>query len=139
MRSLLTFFNKIFLIPCLISVGILALCSCNSTPAPTPVTHTQVSADQIQQLQDKMFASDRPESHFDAIREYVFEQYPDFLPDDVELLIKNTKPKFVKNELKMEYSFFWALPDGSIVEVVTTPPPLCEPMTIHHCKRVQFE
>lgn len=117
-------------------VEILVLCSCNSTPAPTPIN--QVNADQLQQLQDKMFASDRPESHFDDIREYVFEQYPD-LPDDVELLIKNTKPKFVKNELKMEYSFFWALPDGSIVEVVTTPPPLCEPMTIHHCKRIQFE
>ena len=136
MRSFLRNFNKKNIIPCLMWTGILLLCSCNSAPAPTQVN--QVSVDQIQQLQDKMFASDKPESHFDDIREYVFEQYPD-LPDDVELLIKNTKPKFVENNPKMEYCFFWVLPDGSIIEVVTTPPPLCEPMSIHHSKRIQYE
>lgn len=135
MRSLLTFFDKKIILHYLMCTGMLILCSCNSTPAPKS---KQVNTDQIQQMQDKMFSNDKPESHFDEVRDYVFEQYPD-LPDDVELLVKNTKPKFVKNEFKMEYCFFWALPDGSIIEVVTTPPPLCDPIGIHHSKRIQYE
>lgn len=137
MISLLTKFNKKNIILSLLWAGIFVLSSCNSTPAPG-IQANQVSADQIKQLEDKMFASERPESHFDEVRDYVFDQYPD-MPEDVVLLIKNTKPKVVKNEAKMEYSFFWVIPDGSIVEVVTTPPPLCDPIGIHHGKHIQYE
>lgn len=136
MRSLLIFFNKKIAVHCLMWALVAVLSSCNS--ASVSQQPTQADAGQIQQLQDKMFVKDKPESHFDEIRDYVFEQYPD-MPQDVVSLIQNTRPKFLKNESKMEYCFFWVLPDGSIVEVVTTPPPLCDPINIRHGKRIQYE
>ena len=113
--------------------------SCASTSQNTP--QEQVSdkqMQQIQQLENRMFAKEKPESHFDDIRQSVYEKYPD-LPDDVEALVENTNPKVVDNKTKMEYCFFWVLPDGSILEVVTTPPPLCDPIRVQHSKQIKYE
>ncbi|HBM15056.1 MAG TPA: hypothetical protein DD381_01700 [Lentisphaeria bacterium] len=139
MRWHITKYSKKKSILCAFSILLIFLSSCSSTSqnfSQEQISDKQIQ--QIQQLEDKMFANDKPETHFDDIREYVFEQYPD-LPDEVELLVKNTNPKVVFNKIKMEYSFFWVLPDGSILEVVTTPPPLCDPIGIHHSKQLKYE
>ncbi len=136
MRSFLTFFNKKNIIIHSMWALIFILGSCSSTS--NPAQENNISDKQIKQVEDKMFAGEKPEAHFSEIRDYVLDQYPD-MPDDVANLITKTKPKFVKNELDMEYSFFWTLPDGSIIEVVTTPPPLFAPMDIHHSKKIQYE
>ena len=96
-----------------------------------------VQANNMESLRAQMFGNDVPDHHVKEIRDYVFETYP-YLSDDVVILVNSTNPKIVNNKNQMEYAFFWVLGDDSILEVVTTPPPLCEPISCHKGKRLTY-
>ena len=85
-----------------------------------------------------MFGNLNPKNHIKDIRQYILYGNDITLSKDEITLIKNTKPRILKDDNKMEYCFFWVVPNGSIIEVITTPPPACDPIIANRSDRIYF-
>jgi len=115
------------------TVLIILLSSCNSKNNGSYFSSADNDAEFI-----KLFPQDNPYKHINSVRQYVEENCTNLSPDDL-LIVQNTKPRIVNNAEKMEYSFYWVLPDGKgIVEVVTTPPPQCSPFLLNVGKNIYY-
>ncbi|HJO96075.1 MAG TPA: hypothetical protein QF753_21970 [Victivallales bacterium] len=121
---------------CLVGVlCIFAACSGGGNDAKKNLSDLE-SAEK--KLESKMFGNLNPKNHIKDIRQYVLYGDDINLSKDEITLIQNTKPRIIKNNNKMEYCFFWVVPNGSIIEVITTPPPACDPIVANRSDRIRF-
>ncbi len=126
-------FRKHFFIFFSFSILIILFSSCSSKKSGSYFS----SADSDVEFA-KLFPQDNPANHISSVRQYVQENCNNLSADDL-LIVQDTNPRIVNNTEKMEYSFYWVLPNGKgIIEVITTPPPQCAPFLLNVGKNVYY-